>query len=75
MRRIIAAKFRMHLIIGSLVKLNQINEVLIHGRLFENFIKSWIISLVTYKNMQKDEAAPTSVVYYQLPLTCVQLIV
>ena len=31
LRRRIAAKFRMHLI-GSLIKLNQISEVLMHGR-------------------------------------------
>ena len=45
-----AAKFRMYLI-GSLIKFNQISEVLMHGRFCENFIKSWKISLVTYKNM------------------------
>ena len=46
----IAAKFRKHLI-GSLIKLNHISEVLMHGRFFENFMKSWKISLVTYRNM------------------------
>ena len=46
----IAAKFRMHFL-GSLIKLNRISEVLLHGRFFENFIKSWKISLVTYKNL------------------------
>ena len=50
LRRRIAAKFRMHLIV-SLIKLNLISEVLMHGRLFEKFIKSGKISLVTYKNM------------------------
>ena len=42
LRRKIAAKFRMHLI-GSLIKLNRISEGLMHGRFFENFIKSWKI--------------------------------
>ena len=46
----IAAKLRMHLI-GSLIKLNEISEVLMHGRFFVNFTKSWKISLVTYKIM------------------------
>ena len=46
----IAAKFRMHFI-GSLIKLNRISEVLIHGRFSQNFIKSWKFSLVTYKTM------------------------
>ena len=32
-----------------------------HGHFFENFIKSWKISLVTYKNMQKVQAVPTRV--------------
>ena len=36
LRRKIAAKFRMHFI-GSLIKLNRISEVLLHGRFFENF--------------------------------------
>ena len=35
----IAAKFRMHLI-GSLININSISEVLMHGRFLENFIKS-----------------------------------
>ena len=50
LRRKNAAKFRMHFI-GSLIKLNRISEVSMHGRFFESFIKSWKISLVTYKNM------------------------
>ena len=60
LRRRIVAKFRMHLI-GSLIKLNRISEVLMHGRFFENFIKSWKISLVTCKNMLKVQAVPTRV--------------
>ena len=58
LRRRIAAKFRMHLIC-DLIKLNQISKVLLHGRFFENFIKSWKISLVTYKNMSKVQAVST----------------
>ena len=53
LRRRIAGKFRMQFI-GSLINLNRIIEVLMHGRFFENFenfIKSWKISLVTYKIM------------------------
>ena len=46
----LAAKFRMHLI-GSLIKLNRICDVFLHGRFVEKFIKSWKISLATYKNM------------------------
>ena len=30
-----------------------------HGRFFENFIKSWKITLVTYKNVYKVQAVPT----------------
>ena len=45
----IAATLRVHFI-GGLIKLNRISEVSLHGRVFENFIKSWI-SLVTYKNI------------------------
>ena len=45
LRRKIAAKFKMHFI-GSLIKLIRICEVLLHGRLFENFIKSMKIRLV-----------------------------
>ena len=45
MRRRIAAKFRMHHI-GSLIKLNRISEVLMHGHFFEQFKKTWKISLV-----------------------------
>ena len=26
---------------GSLIKLNRISEVLLHGRFFESFIKPW----------------------------------
>ena len=37
---------RMHLI-GSLLKLNRINEVSMHGCFFEEIIKSWKISLAT----------------------------
>ena len=48
----IAAKLQIHSL-GSLIKLNWINEVLMHGSLFENFIKSWKISLVTYKKLVK----------------------
>ena len=50
LRHRIAAKFSMHLM-DSLINLNCISEVLMHGRFLENFIKSWKISLVTYKNM------------------------
>ena len=32
-----------------------------HGCFFDNSIKSWKISLVTYKNMSKVEAVPTRV--------------
>ena len=39
LRRRIAVKFRMHLI-GSLIKLNRISEVLLHGSFLENFMKS-----------------------------------
>ena len=46
----IVAKFRMHFI-GSLIKLNWISAILLHESLLENFIKSWKISLVTYKNL------------------------
>ena len=57
-RRRIAAKFDMHFI-GSLIKLNRINEDLMHGHFLENFSKSWKISLVTNKNMEKVQAVPT----------------
>ena len=52
----------MHLI-GSLIKLNRISEVLMHGRFSETFIKSWKFSLVTYKNMWKFQAVPTRVLF------------
>ena len=45
LRRRIAAKFSMHLI-GSLIKVNRIREVLMHGRFVANFIKLLKISLV-----------------------------
>ena len=51
-RRRIASKFKMHFI-GSLIELNRISEDLMHGHFFENFIKSWKISLVTYKETCK----------------------
>ena len=35
------------------MKVNRISEVLRHGRSFENFIKSWKICLVSYKNLMK----------------------
>ena len=46
-----ASKFRMHFI-GSLLKLIRISEVLMHGRFFVNFMKSWEIILVTYKKCE-----------------------
>ena len=52
LRQIIAANFRMHLI-RSLIKLNRISEVLLHEPFFENFMKSWKLCLVTYKNIKK----------------------
>ena len=52
LRRRIGAKFRMHHI-GSLIKLNRVSEVLLHGPFFESFIKSWKLCLVTYKNIKK----------------------
>ena len=52
LRRRIAAKFRMRLI-GSLIKINRISEVLMHVRFFENFTKSWKISLISYKTCKK----------------------
>ena len=51
-RRRIAAKFKIHFI-GSLIKINRIREDLLHGHFFENFIKSWKISLI-YKNRKKN---------------------
>ena len=47
--KVSAAKFRMHLI-GSLIKLNRMSEVLMHGRFFENFCK---IMENLFGNLQK----------------------
>ena len=44
-------------------RLNRISEVLMHGRFFEKFMKSWEISLATCKNMEKVQAVPTMVVF------------
>ena len=48
---------QMQTLIGSLIKLSRISEVLMHGRFLENFVKSWKIILVTYKNL-KVQAVP-----------------
>ena len=58
----IASKLMMHLI-GSLINLNYISEVFMQEGFLENFIKSWKLSLVTYKNFKQFQPGVWNIVY------------